>query len=94
MNTKLAIALIVPALLLAACGNKGPLVMAEPAQPRTAVEPEAGAVPVEVAPDPQMVGEGPIPIPQVPLEPDDFDIDDQDPPADDAGDPPDDDAGG
>ncbi|MDQ3270213.1 MAG: lipoprotein [Pseudomonadota bacterium] len=86
MNPKLAAALTVSTLLLAACGNKGPLVMAEPAPPPMAMEPEPGAVPVEVAPDPQPVGEDPIPLPQATdPEADDLDIDEQDPPDDDAG---------
>lgn len=79
MNPKLAIALIVVTLSLAACGNKGPLVLAQPAAPVEAAATPAGEVPVEAAPEPAPVDVAPVPTPDptglVPAEPDPADPD-------------------
>lgn len=79
MNPKLAIALIAFTLPLAGCGNKGPLVLAQPPQPAQVQETAPGQVPVEIAPDPDLTGLGPTPSPDDPA------VDDKTPPDDDAG---------
>lgn len=90
MNPKLAIALIALALPLAGCGNKGPLVLAQPPEPAQVQDTAPGEVPVEIAPDPDLTDEGAIPYPDAP-EPavdesvDEPDVDDETPPDDDAG---------
>lgn len=43
MNMKTAVSILIAALLLAACGNKGPLVM--PPKPEPAVQPESPPAP-------------------------------------------------
>ena len=63
MNPKLAIALIVLTLPLAGCGNKGPLVLAQPPVPVQAPVTEPGEVPVEIAPDPTPADVAPEPTP-------------------------------
>jgi len=67
MNPKLAPALTTLALLLAGCGNKGPLVLAEPPAPAEELATPAGEVPVEQAPDTTAVD--PAQVPTSELEP-------------------------
>lgn len=91
MNPKLATVLIALALPLAGCGNKGPLVLAQPPEPVQAQDTEPGEVPVEIAPDPGLNAENTIPSPTAPEPP----VDDRiDAPVLDNEVPPDDDAGG
>lgn len=91
MNPKPAILLIALALPLAGCGNKGPLVLAQPPEPVQVQDTAPGEVPVEIAPDPDLNAEGTIPYPAAPEPPVDDPVDD---PVLDDEIPPDDDAGG
>lgn len=90
MNPKLAIALIAFVLPLAGCGNKGPLVLAQPPEPAQVQDSAPGQVPVEIAPDPDLTAEGTIPNSDAPEPPVDGPADqpavgDEIPPDDDAG---------
>ena len=78
MNPKLAIALIALTLPLAGCGNKGPLVLAQPPEPVVAPATATGEVPVEIAPDATPADVAPEPTPD-PAEFEDVEPDPTDP---------------
>lgn len=68
MNPKSAFAVFALTLMLAGCGNKGPLVLAKPPAPVESPVTAPGAVPVEVVPDPVVSDPAPV-VPVVPVPP-------------------------